>query len=156
VDVPGFLPGKNQEHLGIIKHGAKLLYAYSEATVPKLTVITRKAYGGAYIVMSSKHLGADIVYAWPMAEIAVMGPQSAINVIFRKEITTSDKPESIKEKLIGEYRDKFANPNLPAAHGYIDDIILPTETRPLLIRALDSLAHKSVQNPPKKHGNIPL
>lgn len=156
VDVPGFLPGKNQEHLGIIKHGAKLLYAYSEATVPKLTVITRKAYGGAYIVMSSKHLGADIVYAWPMAEIAVMGPQSAINVIFRKEITASDKPESIKEKLIGEYRDKFANPNLPAAHGYIDDIILPTETRPLLIRALDSLAHKSIQNPPKKHGNIPL
>jgi len=156
VDVPGFLPGRDQEELGIIKHGAKMLYAYSEATVPKLTVITRKAYGGAYIVMSSKHLGADIVYAWPTAEIAVMGPQGAINVIFRKDISESNEPESLRERLIEDYKEKFANPKLPAAFGYIDDIILPTETRPLLIKALESLEHKSLQNPRKKHGNIPL
>ncbi len=156
VDVPGFLPGRDQEELGIIRHGAKMLYAYSEATVPKLTVITRKSYGGAYIVMSSKHLGADIVYAWPTAEIAVMGPQGAINVIFRRDLTNADDPETLREKLIQDYKDKFANPKLPASLGYIDDIILPTETRPLLIRALESLANKSQQNPPKKHGNIPL
>ncbi len=156
VDVPGFLPGRDQEELGIIKHGAKLLYAYSEATVPKLTLITRKAYGGAYIVMSSKHLGADIVYAWPTAEIAVMGPQGAINVIFKKDISTSEQPETLRERLIQEYKEKFANPKLPAAFGYIDDIILPTETRPLLIKALESLEHKSLENPRKKHGNIPL
>ncbi len=156
VDVPGYLPGRDQEELGIIKHGAKLLYAYSEATVPKLTITTRKSYGGAHIVMSSKHLGADIVYAWPTAEIAVMGPQGAINVIFRKDISSAEQPETLREKLIQEYKDKFANPKEPAALGYIDDIILPTETRPLLIKALDSLQHKSMQNPPKKHGNIPL
>ncbi|MGE5341748.1 MAG: acyl-CoA carboxylase subunit beta [Candidatus Omnitrophota bacterium] len=156
VDVPGFLPGRDQEELGIIKHGAKLLYAYSEATVPKLTVITRKSYGGAYIVMSSKHLGADVVYAWPTAEIAVMGPQGAINVIFKKDISASDQPETLRERLILEYKEKFANPKLPAAFGYIDDIILPTETRPLLIKSLESLEHKSLQNPRKKHGNIPL
>jgi len=156
VDVPGFLPGKDQEQLGIIKHGAKMLYAYSEATVPKLTVITRKAYGGAYIVMSSKHLGADIVVAWPTAEIAVMGPQGAINVIFKKDISNAEQPETIRERLISEYREKFANPTQPAAFGYIDDIIMPTETRPHLIKALDSLANKSLTNPPKKHGNIPL
>ena len=156
VDVPGFLPGKDQEDAGIIKHGAKLLYAYSEATVPKLTVITRKAYGGAYIVMSSKHLGADIVFAWPTAEIAVMGPQGAINVIFRKDISTAEQPETLRERLIQEYKDKFANPKMPAAFGYIDDIILPTETRPLLIKALESLEHKVQHNHPRKHGNIPL
>lgn len=156
VDVPGFLPGRDQEELGIIKHGAKLLYAYSEATVPKLTVITRKAYGGAYIVMSSKHLGADIVYAWPTAEIAVMGPQGAINVIFRKDISASSEPETLREKLIQEYKDKFANPTEPASFGYVDDIILPTETRPLLIKALEALQHKNQQLPRKKHGNIPL
>jgi acetyl-CoA/propionyl-CoA carboxylase carboxyl transferase subunit len=156
VDVPGFLPGRDQERLGIIKHGAKMLYAYSEATVPKLTVITRKAYGGAYIVMSSKHLGADTVFAWPTAEIAVMGPQGAINIIFRKDISSNDQPESLRERLIGEYREKFANPTLPAAYGYIDDIILPTETRPQLIKTLESLDHKSLSNPAKKHGNIPL
>lgn len=156
VDVPGFLPGQDQEKMGIIKHGAKLLYAYSEATVPKLTVITRKAYGGAYIVMSSKHLGADIVYAWPTAEIAVMGPQGAINIIFKKDISTAEQPETLKERLITEYREKFANPELPATFGYIDDIIMPTETRPLLIKALESLENKALTNPPKKHGNIPL
>ncbi len=156
VDVPGFLPGKDQEQLGIIKHGAKLLYAYSEATVPKLTVITRKSYGGAYIVMSSKHLGADIVYAWPTAEIAVMGPQGAINVIFRRDLSTAEQPESLRERLIQEYKEKFANPKEPAGFGYVDDIILPTETRPLLIKALESLEHKSMSLPRKKHGNIPL
>jgi len=156
VDVPGFLPGRDQEELGIIKHGAKLLYAYSEATVPKLTVITRKSYGGAYIVMSSKHLGADIVYAWPTAEIAVMGPQGAINVIFRRDLSAAEQPETLRERLIQEYKDKFANPKLPASFGYVDDIIMPTETRPLLIKALDSLENKAMQNPRKKHGNIPL
>ena len=156
LDVPGYLPGKDQEQLGIIKHGAKLLYAYSEATVPKLTITTRKSYGGAHIVMSSKYLGADIVYAWPTAEIAVMGPQGAINVIFRKDISTAEQPETLRERLIQDYKDKFANPKLPATLGYIDDIILPTETRPLLIHALESLENKSMKNPPKKHGNIPL
>lgn len=156
VDVPGFLPGQDQEKMGIIKHGAKLLYAYSEATVPKLTVITRKAYGGAYIVMSSKHLGADMVFAWPTAEIAVMGPQGAINIIFKKEISTAEQPDTLKERLITEYREKFANPELPAAFGYVDDIILPTETRPQLIKALAALENKAQTHPPKKHGNIPL
>lgn len=156
VDVPGFLPGKDQEELGIIKHGAKMLYAYSEATVPKLTVITRKSYGGAYIVMSSKHLGADIVYAWPTAEIAVMGPQGAINIIFKKDISGAKQPETLRERLIQEYKEKFANPKRPASFGYIDDIIMPTETRPLLIKALESLQNKNIKNPPKKHGNIPL
>jgi len=156
VDVPGFLPGKDQEELGIIRHGAKLLYAYSEATVPKLTVTTRKSYGGAHIVMSSKYLGADIMYAWPTAEIAVMGPQGAINVIFRKDLSTSNEPETLREKLINDYKEKFANPKLPAALGYVDDIILPIETRPLLIKALESLENKAMQNPQKKHGNIPL
>ncbi len=156
VDVPGFLPGRDQEKMGIIKHGAKMLYAYSEATVPKITVITRKAYGGAYIVMSSKHLGADIVFAWPTAEIAVMGPQGAINIIFKKDISTAEQPESLKERLITEYKEKFANPRLPASYGYIDDIIMPTETRPQLIKSLESLQNKVLTNPPKKHGNIPL
>ena len=156
VDVPGFLPGRDQEELGIIKHGAKMLYAFSEATVPKLSVITRKAYGGAYIVMNSRNLGADIVYAWPTAEIAVMGPQGAINVIFRKDLFATAEPDTLRDRLIQEYKEKFANPRLPAALGFIDDIILPTETRPLLIKALESLENKSLQNPGKKHGNIPL
>ena len=156
VDVPGFLPGRDQERLGIIKHGAKLLYAYSEATVPKLTIITRKSYGGAYIVMSSKHLGADYVFAWPTAEIAVMGPQGAINIIFRKDLSTAEQPETLRERLIQEYKDKFANPKLPAGFGYVDDIILPIETRPMLIKALESLENKNLHNPRKKHGNIPL
>jgi propionyl-CoA carboxylase beta chain len=156
VDVPGFLPGRDQEKSGIIKHGAKMLYAYSEATVPKLTVITRKAYGGAYIVMSSKHLGADIVYAWPTAEVAVMGPQGAINIIFRKDLSTAAQPETLRERLILDYKEKFANPREPASYGYVDDIIMPVETRPQLIKALESLEHKHLQTPRKKHGNIPL
>jgi len=156
VDVPGFLPGRDQEMLGIIKHGAKMLYAYSEATVPKLTIITRKAYGGAYIVMNSKHLGADYVYAWPTAEIAVMGPQGAINIIFRKEISEAQNAEVERERLINDYKEKFANPREPAAFGYVDEIILPVETRPQLIRALESMANKEQKLPPKKHGNIPL
>ncbi|MCX6554047.1 MAG: methylmalonyl-CoA carboxyltransferase, partial [Candidatus Aminicenantes bacterium] len=141
---------------GIIKHGAKMLYAYSEATVPKLTVITRKAYGGAYIVMSSKHLGADVVAAWPTAEIAVMGPQGAINIIFKKDIAEAVEPETVRERLIMEYKEKFANPREPAAYGYVDDIILPVETRPFLIKNLEALVNKSQKLPPKKHGNIPL
>jgi len=156
VDVPGFLPGKDQEKKGIIKHGAKMLYAYSEATVPKLTVITRKSYGGAYIVMNSKHLGADIVFAWPTAEIAVMGPQGAINIIFRRDLQNAEDQDRLREELIQNYKEKFANPRMPASMGYIDDIISPVETRPLLIKALESLENKVSTLPKKKHGNIPL
>ena len=156
VDTPGFLPGKDQEHSGIIKHGAKMLYAYSEASVPKLTVVTRKAYGGAYIVMCSKHLGSDFNFAWPSAEIAVMGPQGAINIIHRKEVMNAEDPESKKTELIEDYKEKFANPYFSAELGYIDDIIIPSETRPRLIAALDSLVNKREELPAKKHGNIPL
>jgi propionyl-CoA carboxylase beta chain len=153
VDVPGFLPGKNQEHGGIIVHGAKLLYAYSEATVPKITVITRKAYGGAYDVMCSKHIRADINFAWPSAEIAVMGPQGAVNIIFRKEI---EKNPSIKEELVQEYTEKFANPYVAAEMGYLDDIIEPSKTRLKLIQALEMNYTKRAERPKRKHGNIPL
>lgn len=156
VDVPGFLPGVNQEHNGIIRQGAKLIYAYAEATVPKVTVITRKAYGGAYIVMSSKHLRGDINYAWPSGQIAVMGAEGAVNIIFRKEIAASDNPEETRRKLVEEYETKFNNPYQAAALGYIDNVIDPTQTRPLLIQALKTLEGKSLKNPPKKHGNIPL
>jgi len=156
VDVPGFLPGKDQEHQGIIKHGAKMLYAYSEATVPKLTVIVRKAYGGAYIVMSSKHLGADSVVAWPTAEIAVMGPKGAINVIFRKQLAKSKDPESERKKLIEEYKKKFANPYEPASIGYVDEVIDPGDTRNHIIKTLDYNLTKDQSIPWKKHGNIPL
>jgi acetyl-CoA carboxylase carboxyltransferase component len=156
VDVPGFLPGVAQEHGGIIRNGAKLLYAYCEATVPKLTVITRKAYGGAYDVMSSKHIRGDINYAWPSAEIAVMGPDGAVNIIFRKEIEESADPEATRERLVREYREQFANPYVAAARGYIDDVIEPRETRPRLIEGLEMLQNKRDSNPPKKHGNIPL
>src|SRR5688572_13706971 len=155
-DVPGFLPGVAQEHGGIIKHGAKLLYAYCEATVPKLTVITRKAYGGAYDVMSSKHIRGDFNVAWPTAEIAVMGPKGAVEILFRKEIAESTNPETDTETKIQEYRGKFAHPYIAAGRGYLDDIIDPRETRPRLIEALDTLRAKRDQNPPKKHGNIPL
>ena len=155
-DVPGFLPGVAQEHGGIIKHGAKLLYAYCEATVPKLTVITRKAYGGAYDVMSSKHIRGDFNVAWPTAEIAVMGPKGAVEILFRKEISESDDPAAATEAKIQEYREKFAHPYIAAAHGYLDDIIDPRDTRPALIEALESLQSKRDKNPPKKHGNIPL
>ena len=156
VDVPGFLPGSAQEYGGIIRHGAKLLYAYCEATVPKLTVITRKAYGGAYDVMCSKHVRADMNFAWPTAEIAVMGPDGAVNIIFRKEIIDSKDAKKTKDKLVSEYQDKFENPYIAAERGYIDEVIEPQETRPKLITALESLLNKRESRPPKKHGNIPL
>jgi acetyl-CoA carboxylase carboxyltransferase component len=156
VDVPGFLPGTAQEHGGIIRHGAKLLFAYAEATVPKLTVITRKAYGGAYDVMSSKHLRGDINLAWPSAEIAVMGPDGAVNIIFRREISAAANPEEERARLVSEYREKFANPYVAASRGYVDAVIEPRETRPRLINALEMLQNKRDANPPKKHGNIPL
>ncbi len=156
VDVPGFLPGVGQEHGGIIKHGAKLLYAYCEATVPKMTVITRKAYGGAYDVMSSKHVRGDINLAWPTAEIAVMGAEGAVNILYRDEITGADDPAATRERLVTEYEEQFANPYIAAARGYVDDVIRPSETRPRLIAALAMLADKRDTNPPKKHGNIPL
>ncbi len=155
-DVPGFMPGTDQEHGGIIRSGAKLLYAYCEATVPKVTVITRKAYGGAYDVMNSKHVRGDMNYAWPTAEIAVMGPKGAVEIIFKKEIMASSNPELELKRKEEEYREKFANPFIAAARGYVDDIIEPKTTRPRLIRAFEMLATKKDSNPPKKHGNIPL
>jgi len=156
VDVPGFLPGVAQEHSGIIRHGAKLLYAYCEATVPMITVITRKGYGGAYVVMGSKHVRGDISYAWPGAEIAVMGPEGAVNIVFRREIASAEDPEAKREQVLQEYREKFANPYVAAERGYVDEVIEPRETRPRLIAALEMLQNKRVSNPPKKHGNIPL
>jgi acetyl-CoA carboxylase carboxyltransferase component len=156
VDVPGFLPGVGQEHGGIIKHGAKLLYAYCEATVPKLTVITRKAYGGAYDVMSSKHIRGDMNFAWPSAEIAVMGAEGAVNIIFKDEIAAASDPVAERERLVTDYETQFANPYIAAARGYVDDVIRPSETRPRLIRALETMADKRDTNPRKKHGNIPL
>ncbi|HYM82962.1 MAG TPA: acyl-CoA carboxylase subunit beta [Candidatus Dormibacteraeota bacterium] len=156
VDVPGFMPGVNQEHGGIIKHGAKLLYAYCEATVPKLTVITRKAYGGAYDVMSSKHIRGDLNFAWPTAEIAVMGAEGAVNIIFKDAIAKADDPAGERARLVAEYEAEFDNPYIAAARGYIDEVILPSETRSRLIRGLAVLADKRDTNPPKKHGNIPL
>jgi len=155
-DVPGFLPGVAQEHGGIIKHGAKLLFAYCEATVPKLTVITRKAYGGAYDVMSSKHIRGDYNVAWPTAEIAVMGPKGAVEILFRKEINDAADPKGAMDERVAEYTAKFANPYVAAARGYVDDIIDPRDTRPRLIDALDTLRTKRDRNPPKKHGNMPL
>ena len=156
VDVPGFMPGSAQEHGGIIKHGAKLIYAYAEATVPKVTVITRKAYGGAYIVMSSKHLRGDINYAWPTAEIAVMGAEGAVNIVSRKAIADSADPEETRRQLVADYQEKFSNPYVAASRGYIDDVIDPRQTRVKIIRALDMLKDKTDSNPYRKHGNIPL
>jgi propionyl-CoA carboxylase beta chain len=156
VDVPGFLPGTTQEHGGIIRHGAKLLYAYCEATVPKITVITRKAYGGAYDVMSSKHIRGDLNFAWPSAEIAVMGPEGAVSIIFRKELAEAKDPVKKKAELVAEYREKFAHPYVSASRGYIDDVIEPRYTRARLINALEMLSNKRDANPAKKHGNIPL
>jgi propionyl-CoA carboxylase beta chain len=155
-DVTGFFPGINQEHRGIIRHGAKILYAYSEATVPKITVILRKAYGGAYVALNSKAIGADIVYAWPNAEIAVMGPEGAANIIFRREIEESENPAETRQAKIAEYREKFANPYVAASHGMVDDVIDPRETRRKLKEALEMLKNKREVRPPKKHGNIPL
>ncbi|MFH1422842.1 MAG: carboxyl transferase domain-containing protein [Planctomycetota bacterium] len=156
VDVPGFLPGTNQEWGGIIRNGAKLLYAFAEATVPKITIITRKAYGGAYDVMCSKHLAADMNLAWATAEIAVMGPKGAVEIIFKREISSAENPEETEEKLINDYTNKFANPYISAQRGYIDDVIEPEETRPRLIEALTMLSGKREHRPPRKHGNIPL
>jgi propionyl-CoA carboxylase beta chain len=156
VDVPGFLPGTAQEYGGIIRRGAKLLYAFTEATVPRLTVITRKAYGGAYVVMNSKHLRADVSFAWPSAEIAVMGSEGAVNVIYRREISQAEDPVARRAELIGQYEDQFSNPYIAAERGYVDDVIEPAETRPRLIRALRMLDTKREQVPPRKHGNIPL
>ena len=155
-DVPGFLPGTAQEWGGIIRHGAKLLYAYTEATVPKITIITRKAYGGAYDVMASKHMLADFNFAWPTAEVAVMGPEGAVNIIYRRDITASPTPDTRRQKLITDYKAHFANPYVAAERGYIDDVIVPHETRPKIITALETLQTKRVAGPRRKHGNIPL
>ncbi|HSB38429.1 MAG TPA: carboxyl transferase domain-containing protein, partial [Gaiellaceae bacterium] len=156
VDVPGFLPGTAQEWGGIIRHGAKLLYAYAEATVPKLAVITRKAYGGAYDVMSSKHIRADFNFAWPTAEVAVMGPEGAVNIIFRHELEKADEPEARRSELIADYREHFANPFVAAERGYLDEVIEPRRTRPVLVDALETAMTKRERRPPRKHGNIPL
>ena len=155
-DVPGFLPGTDQEWNGIIKHGAKLLYAFCEATVPRITVITRKAYGGAYDVMNSKHIGGDLNLAWPTAEIAVMGPKGAVEIIYRNQIAAADDPQAAMDAFIEEYREKFANPYVAAEYGYVDDVIKPSDTRERLIRGFQMLENKVVNNPPKKHGNLPL
>ncbi|PYV54439.1 MAG: methylmalonyl-CoA carboxyltransferase [Acidobacteria bacterium] len=155
-DVPGFLPGTNQEYGGIIKHGAKLLYAFAEATVPKVTVITRKAYGGAYCVMASKHIRTDVNYAWPTAEIAVMGPEGAVDIVYRRELENAPKPEELRVQKIEEFRDRFANPYVAAERGFVDAVIQPRETRRRVIQALAMLQNKRDKNPPRKHGNIPL
>lgn len=155
-DVTGFFPGIQQEHGGIIRHGAKILYAYSEATVPKITVILRKAFGGAYVALNSKSIGADLVFAWPNAEVAVMGPEGAANIIFAREIAESDNPEAKRQEKIDEYKEKFANPYVAAGHGMIDDVIDPRETRLKLMQSLEMLRHKKEERPYKKHGNIPL
>jgi propionyl-CoA carboxylase beta chain len=155
-DVPGFLPGAAQEYGGIIRHGAKLLFAYAEATVPKVTVITRKAYGGAYCVMSSKHIRTDFNYAWPSAEIAVMGPDAAVSILYKRELEAAADPAAARAARAAEFREKFANPYIAAGRGFLDDIIRPRETRRRLIAALRTLDGKRVRNPPKKHGNIPL
>jgi propionyl-CoA carboxylase beta chain len=155
-DVPGFLPGTAQEYGGIIKHGAKLLYAFAEATVPKLTVITRKAYGGAYCVMASKHIRADANFAFPTAEIAVMGPEGAVNILYRRELADAADPAAFRAERVAEFREKFATPYVAAARGYVDDVIEPRETRRRLTAALETLRSKREQNPPRKHGNLPL
>ncbi len=155
-DMPGYLPGVDQEHAGVIRHGAKILYAYSEATVPKITVILRKAYGGGYIAMNSRHLGADFMVAWPTAEIAVMGPEGAANIIFKREIESADNPEDMRKKKVQEYKDKFANPYVAAAKGYIDAVIEPSETRKLILHAIEVSASKEAMRPKKKHGIPPF
>jgi propionyl-CoA carboxylase beta chain len=156
VDVPGFLPGTSQEWTGIIRRGAKLIYAYAEATVPLVTVITRKAYGGAYVVMGSKHLGGDLNLAWPTGEIAVMGAQGAVNILYRKELAEAAEPDAERKNLIEHYQETLANPYLAAERGYVDRVILPSETRVMITRGLRALRNKRENRPPKKHGNIPL
>jgi acetyl-CoA carboxylase carboxyltransferase component len=156
VDLPGYLPGVDQEHAGVIRHGAKILYAYSEATVPKVTVILRKAYGGGYIAMCSRHLGADFVFAWPTAEIAVMGPEGAANIIFRNEIGSADDPDAMRQQKVLEYTEKFANPYIAAANGHVDAVIDPSETRDVLIHAFEISRDKSEIRPARKHGIPPF
>jgi propionyl-CoA carboxylase beta chain len=156
VDVPGFMPGVDQEYGGIIRHGAKLIYAYAEATVPKISIITRKAYGGAYIVMGSKHLRADVNLVWPSAEIAVMGAEGAVNIIYRGEITAADDPDKTRRELVVDYQEKFTNPYIAASRGFVDDVIDPADTRSRIVRALEMLQNKRDSLPAKKHGNIPL
>jgi acetyl-CoA carboxylase carboxyltransferase component len=156
VDVPGYLPGRDQEHGGIIRHGAKLLYAYAEATVPKLAVITRKNYGGAYTVMSPKQMGADLNLAWPTAEIAVMGPEAAVNIVYKRDLAASPDPDARRKELVAEYTARFANPYVAAERGYIDDVIEPSQTRRELVRGLQMCLRKTVERPSRKHGNIPL
>jgi len=155
-DVPGFMPGTDQEWRGIIRNGAKLLYAFCEATVPKITIITRKAYGGAYDVMNSKHIRGDLNFAWPTAEIAVMGPKGAVEIIYRRQLAESDDPAATEQQITEEYKDRFANPYVAAEHGFVDDVIEPSTTRLRLIRGLEMLKNKVATNPRKKHGNIPL
>ena len=155
-DVPGFLPGTNQEYGGIIKHGAKLLFAFAEATVPKVTVITRKAYGGAYCVMASKHIRTDVNYAWPTAEIAVMGPEGAVDIVYKRDLESAPNRDQMRANKIEEFRERFASPYVAAERGFVDAVILPRETRGKLIQALQMLETKRDKNPPKKHGNIPL
>jgi acetyl-CoA carboxylase carboxyltransferase component len=156
VDCPGFMPGTRQEHGGIIRHGAKIVYAYSEATVPKICIVTRKAYGGAYIVMSSKYIRTDLVYAWPTAEIAVMGAKGAVNILYRKQLTAVENPDEVRAQFVAEFREQFGSPYAAAASGHVDDVILPHETRAKLVTALDFLRDKQATPLPKKHGNIPL
>jgi acetyl-CoA carboxylase carboxyltransferase component len=156
VDVPGFLPGVDQEYGGIIRHGAKLLYAYCEATVPRIQVITRKAYGGAYVVMDSKSVGSDLSLAWPSAELAVMGPQGAVEIVYRRELQNAADPVSRRAELVNEYMEKFANPYVAAERGYVDDVIDPADTRAKLIAGLEMLASKHEETPRRKHGNVPL
>jgi propionyl-CoA carboxylase beta chain len=156
VDSPGFLPGVSQEHGGIIRHGAKVLYAYSEANVPKVSIVTRKAYGGAYVVMSSKYLGTDINYAWPSAEIAVMGPQGATNILYRKELAAAENEVEERKRLEEDYRNRYLTPYAAAKAGYVDEVIEPAETRVKIIKALRAIRNKSEQHPPRKHGNMPV
>jgi len=156
VDVPGFMPGTDQEYNGIIKHGAKLLYAYCEATVPRIQVITRKAYGGAYVVMNSKSIGCDLAFAWPSAELAVMGSAGAVEIVYRRELASADDPVARRAELTDEYAERYANPYQAAERGYVDDVIAPSETRRVLTRSLEMLATKREQLPQRKHGNIPL
>jgi acetyl-CoA carboxylase carboxyltransferase component len=156
VDVPGFMPGTDQEYGGIIRHGAKLLYAYCEATVPRIQIITRKAYGGAYVVMNSKSIGADLAFAWPSAELAVMGPQGAVDIVYKRELATAADPAARRAELVEEYTEKFANPYLAAERGYVDDVIDPGDTRRVLSRSLDLLRTKREELPRRKHGNVPL
>ena len=156
VDVPGFMPGTDQEYGGIIRHGAKLLYAYCESTVPRIQIITRKAYGGAYVVMNSKSIGADLAFAWPSAELAVMGPQGAVDIVYRRELATSADPAARRAELVEEYTERFANPYLAAERGYVDDVIDPADTRAVLARSLDLLRSKREELPKRKHGNVPL